>query len=151
MAPVQAWVVGSLLPHEPSQHSSDVRGRDVNEVRPVARGLEGLDHAGRAEQIGLGRKVRGVVELDRRRRMDDDLARTQLLASGVGQAQAVTAEVKLEDRQLLLDQLGESLLAQLFSQTLEGGAGEHLALQAFGGGAAGAATNRKVDAANLRD
>ena len=151
MAPVQAWIVRSLFPDESPKHPAHIGGRDVDEVRPVAGGLQRLHHPRRAEQVGLRGEVRRVVKLDRGGRMDDDLARPQLLTACFSETKPIAAEVELKDLELLLDQLRESVLTKLLSQTLEGRAGKHLALQPLGGGPASARTNRQVDLADLGD
>jgi len=81
--------------------------------------------------------------------VDDDLTRTQLLATRVSDAQTVAAQVDLEHRQLLPGQLGERLLTQLFFDALESRTGQNLTLQPLGGRTASARPDREVDPTDL--
>ena len=63
VAPVEAGVVRRLLANQAAKHSADVRGRDMDEMRPAAGRLQSLHHACRSKQIRLCGEVRGVVEL----------------------------------------------------------------------------------------
>ena len=105
MTPVEPWVVRSLLADEAAEHPTHVRGRHVHEMRPAPGCLERLHHPRRAEQVGLGREVCRIVELDGGGRMDHDLALSKLLATRVAEAEPVAAEVQLEHRQLFLHEL----------------------------------------------
>src|SRR6266436_6999601 len=93
MSPVQAGIEWCLFADQATQHSADVRGGDMHEVRARSRSLQRLDQPCGAEQVGLRGKIRRVVELDRRRGVDDDVARAELLASRVGERESVTTQI----------------------------------------------------------
>src|SRR5207245_8168132 len=82
---------------------------------------------------------------------DHDIAPAQLLAVLVAESKAVAAEVDLDHGKLGARELRERLLAELFLQPFEGGAREHLALQALRRRPAGARSNREVDAGDVRN
>src|ERR1700682_1094164 len=83
--------------------------------------------------------------------MNHDLAGAQLLATRVAQPEPVAPQVDLDHRQLLRHELRERFLTKLLSQALECRAGQHLFLEALGGGPARAGPDREVDAPDLRD
>jgi hypothetical protein len=83
--------------------------------------------------------------------VDHDLARTQLLATGVVQPEPITPQVDLDNRELLRDELREIGLTPLFPEALERGARQDLPLQALGSRAASARTDRQVDAPYIGD
>src|SRR5437588_9278879 len=107
------------------------------------------DQPGGTQEVGLGGKVRRVVELDRGGRVDDDVAAEELLAAGLAEAETVPPEVDLEHRQLLGHELAEALLAELLLQSPEGRAGEDLLIQPVGGRAPGARADGEGHPADL--
>src|SRR5207237_1335350 len=80
-----------------------------------------------------------------RRRVDDDVARPQLLATRIGQPQAVAAEVDLNHTELGADELGEAFLTELFLEPPERGARQDLALEPLRRRPPRARTDRQVD------
>ena len=83
--------------------------------------------------------------------MNDDVAARQLGAARLGQAEAIGAEVDLQDGELLGGEARKGLFAQLIFQALERRARKHLALEPFRGRAPRARADGEVDSANLRD
>src|SRR6266851_3579857 len=149
MSPVQAGIERRLFAHQATQHSADVGGGYVHEVRACSRSLQRFDQPSGAEQVGLRRKVRRVVELDRRSGVDDDVARAELVASRVGERESVTTEIDLQHGQLFFRELRESSVAQLFLEALESRARQHLALEPLRRGTPRARAYGEVDAPDL--
>jgi len=149
VAPVEPRVAGQLLAEEPAQHPSHVGGRDVDQVRTGLELPEEPHQAGGAQEVGLCREVRRVVELHRGGGVDDDVAAPKLLAPGRAHPKAVEPEVDLQHGELLRSQPPEGVLAQFILQPAEGGAGQHLALQAFGCGPSGAGADGEIDPTDL--
>src|SRR5260370_13191145 len=123
----------------------------MDPVRRRSGRLQRLDNASRAQEAGLRGQVRRVVELDRGCGMDHDLARLQLLAALVAQPQAITPEIDLDDRELVVDEFRERRLAPLLLEALERGARKHLALEALGGRAPRAVADRAVHPTRFMD
>src|SRR5438552_19160887 len=120
-------------------------------MRPRAARTQGLDETCGTQQVGLGGEIGGVVELDGRRRVDRHVARAQLFASGIAQAEPVAPQVDLDHGELLGGKLAEALLAELVFQAFEGRARKHLALEALTGRPPRAGPDGKVDARDVRD
>ncbi len=93
--------------------------------------LEGLDDAGGAEEVDLDGAVERGVEADGGGRVDDDVAAGERGAAVVVEAEAVAADVALDDLYPPLEQLGEAVLAVLLAQAVEG-----VVLEQLPGGAA---------------
>ena len=142
MAPVEARVERRLFSHDAAQHAPDESGGDVDEVRPRTACPQCLDQPRRAAQVGLRGQIGRVVEFHGRRRMDDDVACSQLLAAFIVETKPVATKIDLDHAKLCGRELGETLLTELFLQTFESGARQHLALEALERGAASAGTNR---------
>ena len=151
VSPVQAGVERRLLAHQASQHPADVGSRDMHEVRPRRALAQGLDQPSRAQEVGLGGEVGGVVELNGRGGVDDDITLPQPLTRGFAQPQAVAPEIDLHDRELFRGEPGKAVLAELLPEPPEGGARQHLALEPLDRGPARARTDGQVDARDLRD
>src|SRR5437660_2923264 len=121
----------------------------MDEVRFGTGLAQRPDQPGGTQEVGLGGKVRRVVELDGGGRVDDDVAAEELLAAGLAEAETVPPEVDLEHRQLLGHELAEALLAELLLQSPEGRAGEDLLIQPVGGRAPGARADGEGHPADL--
>src|SRR5437899_675324 len=103
------------------------------------------------EQVGLRGEVGGIVELDRGRRMDDDVAGPNLVLRRLAEPQALAAQVDLDDSELLRSERGEALLAELLLESLERRARKHFALKTFRRGTPRARADGQVDARDVRN
>src|SRR6266550_2899242 len=73
----------------------------------------------RAAQVGLRGQIGRVVEFHGRRRMDDDVACSQLLAAFIVETKPVATKIDLDHAKLCGRELGETLLTELFLQAFE--------------------------------
>ena len=108
-----------------------VTGRHGDEVRGDPELGEQSGDAGRPEQVDLDGRVERRVERHRRRRMDDRVARPEHLAIGVGQGEAIAADVAADRRDPSRRQLGEAIATVLLAEPVEGVVLEQLALDAL--------------------